>query len=179
MEITNNIKKVTLNKNRVLKIEFNEVIKRDDGTETVNTTGTTYGHLVHKDLINALDELKPHLAMLCEQTENDKLRAKFGSLPAEKVKKIVELYSIASFTLGKNGEGVSIGGGKVLNNGEFLSLDSPHQDDDDRYEWFPDLSMAMDAIKSEVQLYMDGKEAEAVNDPNQLQLELEKNNNEL
>jgi hypothetical protein len=159
--MANSIKKVTL-KNRSLKVDFVEYIKNAKGEERENTTSTTYGHLVHNDLTEAIESLKPHLAMLCEQTEAPLLRTGFDQMPPESIKKIVEKYSISSFTVGKNGEGVSIGGGKALSNSKFLELDSPHQEYDSSYDWSPELSMTLDVVLQEVQLYMDGKEAEPV-----------------
>lgn len=154
------ITKAKLTKYNTLEVVFTETINRQEGGTIDNEVTKKCKGLAHADLTKAFASLKPHLAILCEQTEAVDLKD-LDSLSDESIAEAVTSYSVSSFSLGSNGEGITISGSKDLKSGKVLNLNSPHQEFDGTYDNEPYLSMAKDALLEEVEMYLNGKEAEA------------------
>lgn len=154
------ITKAKITKFKTLEVVFTETIDRHEGGTIDNEVTKKCKGIAHADLTKAFDNLRPHLAMLCEQTEAANLK-EFDTLNEEDIAKAVSAYSAGSFSLGSNGEGITISGYKILKSGKVLNLNTPHQEFDATYDWEPYLSIAKDTLLQEIEMYLNGKEAEA------------------
>lgn len=125
----------------------------------------------HEDLINAMDKLKPHFALLCEQLETPSNINDFTS-------EDLENFKVRGFHHSSNEEipGVTIVGHKVLKSGKILGLNAPftrfYEDagTENAYPFQEHLETILGEIEVEAEEYMKGKYAP---DP---QLDLFKNN---
>lgn len=154
------ITKAKLNQYNTLEVVFTETIVKPEGGTIDNEVTKKCKGIAHSDLTKAFASLRPHLVILCEQPEAAEL-ANLEDMSAEEIESVVAAYGVSSFSLGKNGEGITISGSKDLKNGKVLNLNNPHQEFDGNYIWEPYLAVAREKLLDEVEMYLNGKEAEA------------------
>lgn len=111
-------------------------------------------HLIHQDLRDAFDRLRPHLAKLCDLREGDVIKKSIENVHEEAFSHI----KISGFTIGGEGEdeGVTISGRKRFG-GKSINLNSPFQkweDEYDPYMYADELSQAIEACVYEVEQYL-------------------------
>lgn len=143
-------KKISITKNRTL----NAVFSNDDG-DTITMVG---GNVVHRDLREAFRALVPHLALLTEQKE-----AYLCTLDELKAQEYQEGNTVFS-RIGVSGvtiteQEVMITGSRILERGGVIQLNSPkvNIEDSDSYEYYSELSLAIEAVKYEAELYVKEK----------------------
>lgn len=143
-------KKISITKNRTL----NAVFSNNDG-DTITMVG---GNVVHRDLREAFRALVPHLALLTEQKE-----AYLCTLDELKAQEYQEGNTVFS-RIGVSGvtiteQEVMITGSRILERGGVIQLNSPkvNIEDSDSYEYYAELSLAIEAVKYEAELYIKEK----------------------
>lgn len=154
------ITKAKLTPYNTLEVVFTETIAKPEGGTIDNEVTKKCKGIAHSDLTGAFAKLRPHLVILCEQPEAADL-VQLEDMTDESIEAVVSAYNVSSFSLGKNGEGITISGSKDLKNGKVLNLNNPHQELDGSYIWEPYLSVACEKLLDEVEMYLNGKEAEA------------------
>ncbi len=150
------LKKVKIVKETV-EVDFSD--RKEDGTEKV--VKEVHETKPHPDLLQALANLRVHLAVL---TEYIPLKAvKSIATPPEDV---LEPFTVSGFSI-KTGEdeGIVITGRKTLENGKTVTVNTPftrlNEDGDASYKFMPDLIEKMERAQTEVNAYVDGsKKAE-------------------
>ncbi len=164
------IKKAKLNSVGYMEIEFDTVIS--DGNEKFSIESSqkcTWSP--HNDLLVLLDELKPHLAYLCEQTEVGEIDLfAYVDIPHP----ILSKLKVTGFTIGGSDEheGVTLIGRRQLAGNRVLNLVSPFtkwEDTHNGYQYSFKLASLIRKLQYEVELYLDGKKAPSV----QMELEFE------
>lgn len=162
------IKKIKLESDYCLKVEFEQTTTHQEGESQIKTTtefAVTYRHRVHPDLIESLDRVKPHLACLCELTDN----------PDAAAPELLSKLKVTGLGFGGHDEhyGVTVIGRKDLKTKKVLNLIAPFTkfeggEHEPGYDWSHELGFLCEGVKSEVIQYMEGKYA-----PNkQLEMEL-------
>jgi hypothetical protein len=139
------------------------------------TSGPTYGDgirrsgasVIHNDLQLAMDRLKPHLAVICEQIDDSKIKDiedlesldPTGDYKTNSIEKRILMFFVTGFTLEGSGENesVTLSGFRRLSTGEDLPLKSPKTKWAGVYQFIDELRATVDLIIHEVEEYMDGK----------------------
>jgi hypothetical protein len=126
------------------------------------------GRIVHDDLKAKFKKLVAHLPAICEEIPegdivdiddiepfNADLHDE-GSLPFK-----VSRFRVQSYSLKSSGENetVTINGQKQLSNGEWIGMDSYPVRWDSEYGFINELKVAIEELNHEVELYMGGKTA--------------------
>ncbi|WP_346318211.1 hypothetical protein [Chitinophaga sp. YIM B06452] len=127
---------------------------------------------VHADLTAAFKRLHVHLAVICEEIHADDI-PDIDNLPvlneawdaddsrqpplAAKLAK----YAVSSFKIVGNGEneGVVLTGGKLLSTTDEVGLTTPVTKYQSEYPFVNELRIAVDDLVSEIEAYMNGKQA--------------------
>lgn len=163
------IKKVKLTKVKTLEITFEEtitIIKDEDGKEKPNSMSadcTRIGkNIVHQDMVDALNLLRSHLAILCDQVEaQDK-----NYYQLEEDDEALNKYRVNSYSIGGSDvhEGVTLSGIRYSKSGSPLNLNSPFTkweggDNEDTYENSFELRGMINHCNDEALLYIEGKMA--------------------
>jgi hypothetical protein len=125
--------------------------------------------IVHEDLKSAFSKLKPHLAVICEEIDNNKIHdiADYQSLDLmgdyknNSIEKKVIQFFVTAITLDGTGENesISLSGVKRLSTGDDLQLKTPKIKWAGVYPFVDDLRSVVDEIIREVEEYMNGKAA--------------------
>ena len=142
------IRKATITSGIFLAYEYNI---QENNVSNKNKTQSTAP--IHDDLRNAFKKLIPHFILLTEEMPED----------------IENKYQVTSFALGgsEDNQTITISGYKVLTNDRVVSFSSPSQklyeDRLDGYKFSEELREALEHLVSEVQEYMDGKQAPKTN----------------
>lgn len=163
------IKKVKLTKVKTLELTFEEtttIIKDEDGVEKITSMSADYTrigkNIVHQDMIDALNLLRSHLAILCDQVEaQDK-----NYYQLEEDEEALNKYRVNSYSIGGSDihEGVTLSGIRYSRSGAPLNLNSPFTkweggDNEDTYENSFELRGMINHCNEEALLYIDGKMA--------------------
>lgn len=120
---------------------------------------------IHSDLRNCFKTLIPHFALLTEEVSKEIGERIFEynePIPEEMIHK----FSVIGFSIGGtgDGEGVTLIGNKELNTGKRVSFNTPFQrfydDSENAYPYTRELNEAITATINEVELYMNGKQAD-------------------
>ena len=141
-------KKIQISKGDTLNV----IYTNKDG-DLINQQGV---NIVHSDLKKAMRELVPHLAMLTEQRE-----AQFKTLDDLKGQSILEKDSIFDKlrvdTIVLIDGRVTLSGSRVLTIGSVMPIKAPSIDleDEERYEYIGDLSLAVDQVVFEAKAYVE------------------------
>jgi len=146
-------KTIKIDKENLAHLAFKEV----DGTAPGNGTKDPDKE-VHPDFKNAMQKLKPHFALLCEQLETP---SNINSFTSEEL----ENFTVRGFHRGKNEEipGVTIVGSKVLKSGKYLGLNAPftrfYEDpsNENAYPFQEHLETILGEIEVEAEEYLNGK----------------------
>ena len=164
---TRKIKKVKLTKVKTLELTFEEtitVIKEEDGVEKITSMSAdctrTGKNIVHQDMLDGLDLLRSHLAILCDQVEaQDK-----NYYQLEEDEEALNKYRVNSYSIGGSDihEGVTLSGIRYSKSGSPLNLNSPFikwegGDNEDTYENSFELRGMINHCNEEALLYIDGK----------------------
>lgn len=140
-------KKIQLTKQNTLNV----VYSNRDG-DTITMVGA---NIVHRDFKEAIKNLVPHLAMLTEQREayNNSLEELEQQRDWEE-KSVFTRMSVSSVTF--NADEVVVSGTRVLDRGDVINLNAPKVStvDDESYEYLSELSLAIDNLKYEAELYV-------------------------
>ncbi|RPE05519.1 hypothetical protein EGT74_24350 [Chitinophaga lutea] len=146
------IKKVALVTGGALKVEY--TIREKDGTYSGVTKDC--GAPAHDDLIDAFRRMDIHLAIISEYLPADQV----DDIESADLDMIRELFRVKQVSISGDDEGVSIAGSRKLSKGS-LSLASPtiKWGDKKPYLFEGDLAEAVEQLKSETLLYLDGKKA--------------------
>lgn len=143
-----------------------EYIIQENNVSNKNKTQSTAP--IHDDLRNAFKKLIPHFILLTEEMSEDRMKGIIENnllLPED----IENKYQVSSFALGgsEDNQTITISGFKVLSNDRIVSFSSPSQklyeDRADGYKFSEELREALEHLVSEVQEYMDGKQAPKTN----------------
>ena len=157
------IRKATITSGIFLAYEYN--IQENNVSNKNNTQSTAP---IHDDLRNAFKKLIPHFILLTEEMPEDKMKGIIENnlqLPED----IENKYQVSSFALGgsEDNQTIIISGHKVLSNDRIVSFSSPSQKIYDSniegYKFTDELREALEYLISEVQEYMDGKQAPKTN----------------
>lgn len=111
--------------------------------------------IIHGDLKNAIDNLRVHLACICEMPEAERIR-ELGvyDFPADDLSN----YIVTGYSHGGSNEsaGVTIIGQKLLKSGKVLNLISPfiQFEDTDAYPFAGELCSEIEACDYEVDQYL-------------------------
>ena len=140
-------KKIQLSKTATLNV----VYSNQDG-DTITMVGA---NIVHKDLREAMRSLVPHLAMLTEQREV--IGCTLGDLEEQRSweeKSIFTRMAVSGVTI--TGDEILISGSRILDRGDIIQVNAPKVSlvDDERYEYLSELSLAIDNLKYEAELYV-------------------------
>ncbi|HCY40407.1 MAG TPA: hypothetical protein DHV48_03500 [Prolixibacteraceae bacterium] len=148
-------------KNEILKASVKndrlEVTYRENFTEAnySNEVSKKCSQVVHADLRAALERLKLHLVVVCEQPEAGKVN--FESIHEFKLDDL-DNYIVTGYTIGGNDEsaGVTIIGQKLLKSGQVLNLIAPFTkfEENDNYDFSGELYADIQACNWEVEEYL-------------------------
>lgn len=166
------IKKAKLNGVGYLELEYTEDVTNEAGEKFTVECSKKCTWDVHPDLLNALDELKPDLAALCEQEELEHMQ-NYASIHKE-LHPILSKLKVTGFVIGGSDEheGVTLIGRRMLANNRVLNLISPFtkwEDEHNGYERSYEMAAIIHRLQTECELYLDGKMRPAA----QLSLEFE------
>lgn len=158
------ITKVKL-KGRSMYVEYDETIN----SETDNIKRDCSG-LVHQDLMNAMNGLIPHLALITDMREAADLEAYFkkggtfdmDNMPDDLNHKMLKMH-VSGFTIGGDGdsEGIVLIGSKHIGI-KVLNLTTPlmQWEEAEQYKFLNQLQTTMDHILREVKMFLfEGKRA--------------------
>ena len=149
--VRNEIKKVSL-KNERLDVTFSQEFLEDNYSDEVTRKCS---QIVHADFKAALDTLKKHLVIICEQPEaNDILDAGVDNYDVEKL----DNYVVTGYSTGGSDEdaGVTIIGQKLLKSGKVVNINAPFTkyEDFDTYKHGTELSGDIYSCNNEVVEYL-------------------------
>lgn len=155
------IKKAKLNGVGYLELEYIEDVTNEAGEKFTVECSKKCTWDVHPDFLNILDELKPHLAVLCEQVEH-MLSIMAWDNATEKGHPILSKLKVTGFVIGgaDEHEGVTLIGRRMLANNRVLNLISPFtkwEDEHNGYEYGYELANIINRLQIESDLYLDGK----------------------
>lgn len=110
------------------------------------------GSSIHNDLIDSLNKLRPHLAILNDYFED--------SSDLEKCSEdVLDKFFVAGFKVsGSDNEGYEIYGTRIVTHGD-VGADTPKITISNNYEHFNHLQTSIRACQDEVLQYMNGKAA--------------------
>lgn len=150
------IKKAKLNSVGYMEIEYEQKINTEDGETFTFENSQKCTWSPHNDLLVILDELKPHLAILCEQADSEIWDT--DNHP------ILSKLKVTGFTIGGHDEheGVTLIGRRQLTNNRVLNLISPFTKWEDEHNPYVDsyeLAAVIRRLQEEVSQYLDGKMA--------------------
>lgn len=151
-------------RNEILKASVKndrlEVTFKENFTEAnySNEVSKKCSQIVHADLRAALDKLKLHQVVICEQPEAELIN--FESIHEFNFEQL-ENYIVTGYSIGGSDEsaGVTIIGQKLLKSGSVLNMISPFIkfEDTDAYLFAGELSADIDACNWEVTEYLFGE----------------------
>lgn len=145
------IKKVQLVPGGALKIEYS--IREKDGTYSgiVKDCGAP----AHEDLLDAFNRCNVHLAIISEYIPADGIE----DIEAPQ-HELLEHFKVKQISISGDDEGISLAGTRKLRKGS-LSIATPiiKWGDKKPYEYEGELSEAVEQLKAETLLYLDGKKA--------------------
>lgn len=169
VSVSRRVTKVKLKKDKTLDVTFEEtvtIIEMVDGKEEVKTVQadcTRIGkNIVHEDMESALDNLRAHLAILCDQVEAQDI----GYYDLDSDAEALDKYRVNSYSIGGSGihEGVTLTGIRYGKGGSPLNLNSQFTkyeggDNEDTYENSFELRGMINHCNEEALLYVEGKMA--------------------
>lgn len=141
-----NFKKIQLTKQNTLNV----VYTNKDG-DSITMVGA---NIVHRDLKEAIKNLVPHLLLLTEQKEASKTLDELREQRDKEDDNVFKRISVNAVVL--NSSTISMGGTRILDRGDVISLESPKISlvDDDKYEYLSELSLDIDNLRYEAEQYV-------------------------
>lgn len=131
--------------------------KKKNGKLTSTISGEKFDQPAHADFIQAMEKLKPHFALICEQLQENDIN--WMNLQSENLLP----FTVNGFHLKDNKvAGVVIVGSKKLSNEKVLGLNSPYvklEDESEKaYPFLKELNQILKEVAKEADAYlMDGK----------------------
>lgn len=144
------IKKVKLNGGG-LEVTFSEY---NDANDYTNDIALKCPQIIHKDLQEAIDKLKSHVAIMCEFPEKELIK----SYSIDDMASAIDNIIITGFTTGGSDEsaGACIIGQRILSSGKVLNVVTPFmQFTDEEYSYAGELELAIEGCEYEVLQYLD------------------------
>lgn len=134
--------------------------------DALNRSGAS---IIHEDLKAAFKKLNPHLAVICEEVDSNKINDiadyealdLMGDYRANSIEKKMLSFFVTQFLIegsGKN-ESVTLIGFKRLSTGDDLQLKTPKIKWAGVYQFVDELRATIDVCIAEVEEYMNGKTA--------------------
>lgn len=160
------IKKAKIKRKIFLAYEYKQTV---EGTQ--NEISTSSNAPIHPDLEEKFNALAPHFAFLTEEITKTEAKTIIEKGDEDALEELLKKFRVTGLSISDSGgeEGVVITGNKTLETGKVVNFNTPftkYYDDMDGYEYGEQLSEVVDALKSEVLEYMDGKQAQS----NQLEM---------
>lgn len=168
VNVSRKVTKAKLKKDKTLDVSFEEtvtIIEIIDGEEVSKTVQAEYTrigkNIVHEDMEAALEYLRPHLAILCDQVEaQDK---EYYELDSDL--ESLDRYKVNSYAIGGSGisEGVTLTGtrygkyGPQNLNSQFTKYEGG--ENEETYEHAFELRGMINHCNEEALLYVEGKMA--------------------
>ena len=153
------IKKAKLN-GRALIIDMEELVTSDDVTVT-NYVTKKCAHLAHEDLLNAFQNLIPHVIAICDFRGSDLVNAESIENAEELISKLKEFklgdYQITGISEGGNDDspGVTIVAQRTFESGKVLNIVTPFtQYFSDDYKYGNELCASIERCMYEVEQYL-------------------------
>lgn len=120
-----------------------------------NEVSKKCSQIVHADLKAALEKLKPHLVMICEQPEAEEIQeAGIYDFNVE----ALDNYVVRGYSIGGTDEsaGVTIIGQKLLKTGMVLNINAPFTkyENEEAYDYAGALAADIEACNYEVKEYL-------------------------
>lgn len=157
-------KDITITAVKLLKVKDGHglnitTVERDSKGDEISGPGRNHKALIHPDLKKALDQLKPHYAVLVNILPVNEYPG-----TTEEHQKLLDKVFVSGFSIGGTDDtpGVTITGhyhnyrGKaVITNSPFELFDAKPES---RYEHMDDLRGTLDLLKVRVHRYLDGEE---------------------
>lgn len=143
------IKKVKLSGGG-LEVTYCEYNNENDYT---NDVSLKCPQIIHKDLTEAFNKLKSHVALICEFPEKELI--KFHSI--DEMSTSIDSIIITGFTTGGSDEsaGACIVGQRILPSGKVLNIVTPFmQYSDEEYAYAGELELAIEGCEHETLLYL-------------------------
>lgn len=168
VNVSRKVTKAKLKKDKTLDVSFEEtvtIIEMVDGEEVAKTVQAEYTrtgkNIVHEDMESALEYLRPHLAILCDQAEAQE--KEYYELDGDV--ESLDKYKVNAYAIGGSGisEGVTLTGVRYGKNGA-LNLNSQFTkyeggENEDTYEHAFELRGMINHCNEEALLYVEGKMA--------------------
>ena len=159
-EVTRKVSKVKIIKNGFAEIEYEEtkiILVEGKPVEKVSKYKFEGQNLPHPDLMEALNHLRGHLALLCSQLDGKK--PELNKLEDDEA--FINLFKVTGLSLGGTGdsEGVTIIGTKKIKRG-VLNLVTPFtrfMDENDPYEYESELNALSIHVFDEANYHLDDK----------------------
>lgn len=152
------IHKVKSDKNGGLEVHYSETFTTDTQANVTVSTVKNSPYAPHADLVQQLDAMRVHLALLCEQKPDTSISTG-GELIYDSTP-----FKVTGYTIGGEDEheGVTLVGQKKLANNRSLNLVAPFtkwQDEHNGYGGADELFALITNCNSEVGKYLGGKAA--------------------
>lgn len=132
-------------------------------SDKINRQGSL---IIHDDMRKCFNRLNAHLAVICEEIPSEDISGIEGLSPYDDeihrkggIEHKVSHFYVSSFSISGIGENESVvlSGSKRLSTGDYVELKSPKTAWDGNYIFINELRVAIDDLKNEVELYMNGK----------------------
>lgn len=168
VSVARKVTKVKLKKDKTLDVSFEEtvtIVEMVDGKEVskaVQSENTRIGkNIVHEDMESALEYLRPHLAILCDQVEAQD--REYYELDSDL--ESLDKYKVNAYAIGGSGisEGVTLTGtrygkyGAQNLNSQFIKYEGG--ENEDTYDHAFELRGMINHCNEEALLYVEGKMA--------------------
>jgi hypothetical protein len=131
---------------------------------TTNSVSTKSEMPVHPDLVHAFRKLDAHLAVICEEVEQNDFADINNITGQDSAYDRIRIFTVTSFQLSGFDDATSIvlSGLKELSTGESIKLQTPKISLDDSYPFAIELTSCLHDLVFEIEEYMKGnKKAES------------------
>lgn len=155
------IKKAKLNGVGYLELDYDERMTNEAGENFTIEASKKCTWDPAPELLEIFDELKPHLAALCEQEEMMSIQL-WESANMGTPHPILSKMKVTGFVIGGSDEheGVTLIGRRILAGNRVLNLISPFtkwDDEHNSYEYSLELGQIISRLQHECELYLGGK----------------------
>jgi hypothetical protein len=136
--------------------------KHTVGPNTTNSVSTKSEVPVHHDLVAAFRKLDVHLAVIREEIDANAIPDISDIHPNEGINDTINQFTVTQFKLDGTESAMSVVliGTKQLSTGDAIKLETPKIAIDDSYQFSTELAFTIQECVSEVEQYMQGKQAE-------------------
>ena len=140
-----------------LNVEYEEIVATPDSVVT-HDFKQKRGTLIHEDLANAINALKPHFAMLCEfrEVKPDPIEIGVEYISSWDFGELLDKVFVSGFKINysTSGESLTIIGGKYTKH-SVINLSAPSVSSDSvQYPYVCELFEVLEHIKYEIEQYL-------------------------